>query len=74
MLCTICQRLGVTEAGLTVLFRLKRGDVISGGQAGTRLERDGFVTPGEYLGGGYHQRRLTEAGETICQKARELGY
>ena len=33
----ICKQLGVTESGLRVLFRLKRGDNISGGVAGEKL-------------------------------------
>jgi hypothetical protein len=71
----ICKRLGVTEAGLMVLFRLKRGDDISGGNAGERLERDGFVTELRYLGDGqWIPRKLTDRGLKVCEEARKLGY
>jgi hypothetical protein len=44
----ICKRLGITESGLRVLFCLKRGDDISGGVAGAKLEQQGFVTERGY--------------------------
>jgi hypothetical protein len=69
----ICKRLGVTEAGLKVLLRLKSGDNISGGTAGEKLERDGLVTP-LLEPTQIAVRRLTEAGLKVCARARALGY
>lgn len=71
----ICKRLGVTEAGLRLLFHLKRGDAISGGTAGELLERDGLVTAGGWFEPNvYTPRHLTDRGLEICQEARRLGY
>jgi hypothetical protein len=71
----ISKRLGTTEAGLKVLFRLKRGEEISGGTAGERLERDGMVTAGGWFQPNvYTSRRLTERGLQVCEQARKLGY
>lgn len=60
---------GITEAQLTTLFRIKRGDGISGGNAGVALERKKLVTP--WTNG---SRELTLAGLVICERARSLGW
>jgi hypothetical protein len=68
----IARELGVTEAGLKVLFRLKRGDNISGNNAGVKLQGQGFVTGYDYQTGWY--RLITPAGLALCGRAREMGY
>jgi hypothetical protein len=70
----IADMLGVTESGLETLFRIKRGDNISGGQAGARLLRQRYVTDPIHAGGGYWMRSLTPAGLDICNRARTLGW
>lgn len=61
----IARKLGVTPAGLATLLRIMRGDDVSGGMAGVRLEQQGLVTA---------ERRLTEAGRRAVADARALGY
>ena len=69
------KRLGVTQSGMRVLFRGKRGDTVTGGNAGHKLAQDGLLS-------GYDltrcvwidQPKLTPAGLAICEQARRLGY
>ena len=61
----IAKKLGVTDAGLVVLLRIKRGDGVSGGTAGEKLEQQGLVTA---------DRQLTDAGRRIIETARRWGY
>lgn len=79
----ICEELLITPAQLRVLFRLKRGDRVSGGMAGQCLERDGLVTSQGYVtdpDGGLDQiptwkeRAITPLGLSVCARARQLGY
>lgn len=61
----IARQLGLTDAGLSTLLRIKRGDGVSGGTAGQLLEELGLVTA---------DRHLTRAGERAVADARALGY
>lgn len=74
----IARELGVTDAGLAVLLRIKRGDPVSGGTAGEKLEQQGFVTPYHEVTGssGWYsgRRQLTEAGRALIERARTAGY
>jgi hypothetical protein len=77
----LANTLGLTESGLTVLFRLKRGDQISGGNAGIKLEAQGLVTACGWDNPTFKEgkpqyiyRTLTDAGKEICERARKLGY
>lgn len=70
----IAKQLGITDHMLAVLFRLKRGDKISGNNAGTSLEAKGLVTGQGWRAGVWHGRTLTAAGLAACQRARDLGY
>lgn len=62
--------LGVSEAGLTTCFRLRAGYRISGGTAGEKLERQGYVTPWRPETG----RTLMPAGHALLKAARDLGW
>jgi hypothetical protein len=72
----IARRLGVTPAGLHTLLRIKRGDGVSGGTAGEKLEKQGLVTPWSRDSGSgtYMHRCLTPEGERLLAEARALGY
>jgi len=67
----VCKRLDVSEAQLRALFRIKRGDKISGGNAGQVAERKGLLTPWDATVG---TRHLTAAGLALCERARQFGY
>ena len=55
----LCKNLGVTEAELYLLFRLKRGDDRSGGNSGISAARKGFVTEA-------NPRKLTPTGAAVA--------
>ncbi len=61
----IARQLCITDAGLDTLRRIARGDGVSGGGAGVKLRRDGFVS--EF-------GQLTDRGRRTLQQARKLGY
>jgi hypothetical protein len=67
----IAKRLGVTDAGLHTLLRIRRGDGVTGGTAGEKLEAQGLVTSWDSEVG---HRWLTPAGAELIGKARALGY
>jgi hypothetical protein len=62
----IAKLLSLTDAGLATLLRIHRGDPISGGSAGIKLEALGLVTP--------CPRHLTRSGEARLAEARRRGY
>jgi hypothetical protein len=62
-------RFGLNAHQLDLLFRLKRGDDISGGNSGVVLDRKGLTESGYDC-----TRRLTERGLAVCAEARRLGY
>jgi hypothetical protein len=66
----IASALGVTEAGLKVLFRLKRRDLISGNNAGVKLVAQGYATQINNKGA----RDITPEGLVLCERARKMGW
>jgi hypothetical protein len=63
----IARSLGVSPTMLTILFRLRRGDLITGNNSGTALAKRGLVTED-------YPRRLTPAGERVAEQARAAGW
>lgn len=83
----IARKLGVTEAGLSVLAKLAAGRYAWGGVAGQKLVEQGYVqliaTPGpsrRHVGVRDPQGRhgsepfVTDAGREIVRQARAMGW
>jgi len=72
----IAAMLDLNEYQLRLLFRLKRGDDLSGGNSGPVLDRKGLTrtVPNPRNAAWIDRRVLTERGLEICERARQLGY
>lgn len=79
----IARKLGVTEAGLSVLAKLAAGRAAWGGNAGAKLVEQGYVVlqlsqtqsrrrgP---LGSHDYEPFITDAGREIVRQARAMGW
>jgi hypothetical protein len=67
----IAKTLGLTDAGLKTLLRIRANDPVTGVVVGDKLISQGVI---EEAGIDGCRRRLTTAGAGLLQRARQMGY